>query len=101
MEKQVHYATVSEAINKLRAQGFTEDFNISGELLKSVNVSLDSDEFEIVDVYRYEGNSDPADEAVVYAIQSATGVKGILVSGFGISADSFSSRILAKLSFSH
>lgn len=99
MEKKVHYATVSEAINKLRAQGFTEDFNISGELLKSVHVSLDADEFEIVDVYRYEGNSDPADEAVVYAIQSATGVKGILVSGFGISADSFSTRILDKLSF--
>ncbi|MDZ4756676.1 MAG: hypothetical protein SGJ10_00875 [Bacteroidota bacterium] len=55
------------------------------------------DDFEIVDVYRYEGDSDPADEAVVYAIESKTGVKGILVTGYGIYSDTISAKILEKL----
>ncbi len=29
--KKVHYATVTEAIAKLREQGFTQDFNIEGD----------------------------------------------------------------------
>jgi hypothetical protein len=37
-------------------------------------------------VHRYEGESDPGDEAVVYAIESKKGIKGILVSGFGASS---------------
>jgi hypothetical protein len=45
----------------------------------------------------YEGNTDPADEATVYGIQSKTGIKGILVTGYGISTDNFSTAILNKL----
>jgi hypothetical protein len=55
------------------------------------------DEFEIVDVYRYEGNSDPGDEATVYAIQSKEGLKGVLVTGYGASSDKASDDILKKL----
>jgi hypothetical protein len=54
-------------------------------------------DFEIVDVYRYEGNSDPADEAAVYAIRSKDGHKGVLVTGYGISSEGISSDLLKKL----
>lgn len=59
-----------------------------------------SGEFEISDVYRYEGNSDPADEATVYAIVSPSGLKGILVTGYGINPDPFSAQILRKSHYS-
>ncbi len=51
------------------------------------------DEFDIKEIYRYEGESDPGDEATVYGIESNSGVKGILVSGAGTSSD-FNTNIL-------
>jgi hypothetical protein len=51
-----------------------------------------------VEIYRYEGDTDPADEATVYGIASKSGIKGILVTGYGASGDTMSEEILAKLS---
>jgi len=96
-DAEAHYDTVSTVINKLRKQGFTIDFNLKGNSLSHPGGILKVSDFTIVDVYRYEGNSDPADEAVVYAIESYNGIKGILVSGYGISADDASEEILKKL----
>ncbi|MEP6466577.1 MAG: hypothetical protein ABJB05_09735 [Parafilimonas sp.] len=98
MQHKTHYATVSTAIEELRKQGYEHDFNIEENNLVCNKGKFDKDNFEVMDVYRYEGNSDPADEAVVYAIQSSTGLKGILVTGYGASADGSSSEMLKKLS---
>jgi hypothetical protein len=61
-------------------------------------VSLSPHEFEIVEVHRYEGNSDPGDEEVVYAIESKHGHKGILVDAFGVYSGEVSTELLEKLS---
>lgn len=98
MERQMHYATVSEAIEKLRKQGYTTDFNLQENCIVCHQGKFEPRDFEIVDVYRYEGNTDPADEATVYAIESKTGLKGVLVTGYGISVDSMSAAMLGKLS---
>ncbi|MBL0103244.1 MAG: hypothetical protein IPP51_05500 [Bacteroidetes bacterium] len=87
MEAKRHYATVSEALTKLKEEGFTTDFNLEENCFVCQSGKFLPDQQEIVDIYRYEGNSDPGDEAVVYAIQSDTGVKGVFVNGYGISAD--------------
>lgn len=57
---------------------------------------MQAEAFDIVEVYRYEGNTDPSDEATVYAIESKTGLKGVLVTGYGVS-ENISSDILEKL----
>ena len=98
MERQLHYATVSEAIEKLRNQGYTTDFNLQENCIVCHHGKFEPTDFEIVDVYRYEGNTDPADEATVYAIESKTGLKGVLVTGYGASVDSMSAAMLSKLS---
>ena len=67
MERAFHYATVTDAISELRQQGFIVDFNLKENSLEADSIEFASEEFEILDVYRYEGNSDPADEATVYA----------------------------------
>lgn len=97
MEHKLHYASVSQAIEILRKQGYTTDFNLEENCLVCNNVKFTVDDFKIVDVYRYEGNTDPADEASVYAIESKNGVKGILVSGYGPSSDTMSTAMLNKL----
>jgi hypothetical protein len=97
MERKTHYGTVTEALNAFHEQGFNIDFNIDADCIVAGDDRFCADDFDIVDVYRYEGITDPADEATVYAIQSKSGKKGVLVTGYGASADVMSGPILEKL----
>jgi hypothetical protein len=97
MSHKTYYAPVSEALERLRKQGFTLDFNLEENCIVCGRERFREDEFEIAEVYRYEGNTDPADEATVYGIISKSGLKGVLVTGYGISTDRMSDAILRKL----
>ncbi len=94
----ITYDTVSEAVNGLKGRGFGVDFNLLENCLVCHSDKFDVDDFEIVEIYRFEGNTDPSDEAIVYAIESVNGMKGILVSGYGISAEGMSAEMAKKLS---
>jgi hypothetical protein len=91
------YDTVTEAITGLKQRGFELDFNLRENCLICEGHRLDPEDFEIVEVYRFEGATDPADEAIVYGIQSEKGIKGVLVNGYGITADEMSSAMAKKL----
>lgn len=95
------YDTVVGALNGLKKRGYTTDFNIAFDKLicSKTNVFLNTDEFEITEVYRFEGETDPSDEAVVYAVESKDGsMKGVMVSAYGPYADSMSDAMIKKLS---
>jgi hypothetical protein len=92
--------TLTEVISHLRTEGYTEDLNLQQHCLvcSSNNYSVLHDEFVIDRTYRFEGDSDPADEATVYAISSPKyGIKGILVNGAGIYTDDMTNEMLAAL----
>jgi hypothetical protein len=101
MKQQFHYATITEAIKMLHQQGYVLDFNIREDKLVTGSVEYHADDFEIADLYRYEGASDPADEATVYALISKAGLKGLLVSGYGVSSDSASEETLKRLHYKY
>jgi len=93
----VVYDTVSETLNGLKARGFNLDFNLQENCLVCEGDKFDVNDFEIVEVHRFEGNTDPSDEAVVYAIQSVNGLKGVLVNGYGVSSDTMTADMIIKL----
>jgi peptidoglycan hydrolase-like protein with peptidoglycan-binding domain len=95
--EHISYDTVTQAVEGLKERGFTMDFNLRENCLICHDVTLNVEDFEIVEVHRFEGDSDPSDEAVVYAIQSKNGLNGILVNGYGISADALSAEMAQKL----
>jgi hypothetical protein len=97
------YDTVSEAVSGLRKRGYILDFNLEADHITcpEATLALAPSEFEITEVYRFEGDSDPGDEAIVYAIESKHGQKGVLVNGFGISADPVSEEMIGKLKILH
>lgn len=98
------FGTLSETINALIKRGYTHDFNIEGDCLvcRKTDTSLEPDDFQIDKVYRFEGDSDPEYQSVLYAISSATyNIKGLLVNGYGISSDGDTSRIIEKLKTHH
>ena len=92
------YDTVSEATNDLKKRGYTVDFNLQENCLICHGDKFNVNDFEITEVYRFEGNTDPSDEAVVYAIESKNGRKGVLVNGYGISSDAMDGEMAKKLS---
>lgn len=95
------YDTVTAAVKGLKERGYTVDFNLSENCIVCNEDKFNPEDFEITEVYRFEGNTDPADEAVVYAIESSRGHKGILVGGYGPSADAVSAEMARKLSIHH
>lgn len=92
------YDTVSGAVSGLKKRGYDLDFNLEENCLICNDSKFNADDFEIVEIHRFEGDTDPSDEAVVYAIESKNGMKGVLVNGYGISADSISAEMAKKLS---
>jgi hypothetical protein len=94
------YDTMSEAVNDLQKRGYDHDFNLAGEFVecKQNSCKLKPNEFEIDEVYRFEGETDPGDENIVYAISSLSkNIKGILVNAYGVYSNSASDELVSKL----
>lgn len=93
------YDNVSQAINGLKSRGYTMDFNLAENCIICNNEKFNPEDFEIIEFHRFEGETNPSDESVVYAIESKTGLKGVLVNAFGIYSEPMSDAILSKISF--
>lgn len=94
-----NYRTLSQALDDLRRQGFTEDFNLQPHCIHCAarQIDLHPEDFKITGVYRFEGQSDPDYNEVIYAIEGKNGLKGVLVDAYGAYSDSLSTEMLAKL----
>ena len=93
------YDTITEAVADLKKRGYTHDFNIINNRLicDQLDKHFGHADFEIKEVYRFEGPSDPADEAVVFAIEAPSGALGILVDGYGAYNDGGSTEFVKLL----
>jgi len=94
--------TVSEIINRLVKDGYTEDFNLKEACLecKGNFLQVYPHEFVVDKHYRFEGMSDPADEAVVYAISSPKhNIKGVLVNAYGVYSDKLADEMVKALKY--
>lgn len=95
------FETLSEAINDLKARGYTRDFNMRETCVEcsQSGAQLSPEDFEITESYHFDGSTDVDDEVMLYAIESKDGLKGTLVNAYGVYADSVSSDLVAKLRF--
>ncbi len=77
--------TLSQCINSLKRHGFEKDFKVEGEMLHTIegDDSFSPDQVKILNFYRFEGDSDPGDMSILYAIETSNGTKGTLVDAFG------------------
>jgi hypothetical protein len=92
--------TLSKVMTVLRERGYTEDFNLRQDYIEGPEGKcfMYPEDFSIDKVYRFEGDSDPADQAILYAISSEKfSVKGVLVDGYGGSSEPVSQRMIKKL----
>ncbi|WP_187263957.1 hypothetical protein [Pontibacter beigongshangensis] len=97
MNEKFKYNTTSEAIAQLRAAGFDKNLTLKDGYVWWESEKFGAEDIRIASVSRYEGNSDPGDEATVYGLEMKSGLKGILVTGDGIYSDSNTVALLQKL----
>lgn len=94
------YSTILEAIQDLKANGYNQTFSIEGKMLQSAETRkrFQPEEVVIDRVIRFEGDTNPADAAVLYAISSAEhGVKGLLQQAYGPYSDPASGEVIANI----
>jgi hypothetical protein len=94
------YVTLSETMKELREEGYTEDFNLKQNCLECRNgqFKIFTDEFIVDKYYRFEGESNPSDAAILYAISSDSyQLKGVLVNAYGIYSEPVTDEMLQKL----
>jgi hypothetical protein len=94
------YDTLAQAVNDLQARGYTDELVLHDECVvcNGNNTALKPEDFNIDEFHRFEGDSNPSDESIVYAISSQKHrVKGILVNAFGPRASSLNQAMVAKL----
>ncbi|WP_149240172.1 hypothetical protein [Dyadobacter sp. 32] len=94
--------TLIETLEDLKEKGYTYDFNLTAHALEThkddgVRLALSPDDFTIVNVFRFEGMSNPSDSSILYAIESSDGLKGTLVSSYSMYSDAMSNEMIKKL----
>jgi hypothetical protein len=81
--------TVTDAITALHADGYLADFSVAdGGMLRCGQCGTlhDPAEAKVDRIARFEGETDPADEAIVFALTCTDcGLRGTLVSAYGAS----------------
>lgn len=86
---QPYLKTLVEVHTKLLADGYKEEFTVSDNLLKALSTGKQygPEEVSIANFFRFEGQTDPADSSIMYAIETKDGTKGTLVDAYGPDAD--------------
>lgn len=82
--------TVTEAVALLRVRGYTDEVDLFDGLLRwrHAGARCSTDDAVVDALYRFEGDSDPGDEMIVFGLRdAATGSKGSLAAAFGYAAD--------------
>ena len=91
--------TMTSCLTMLQSEGYTENFTISGVGLEAPSTKklYVPEEVKINSFYRFEGESDPADNAIVYAIETKDKVKGTIIDSYGANASQKISKFIAEV----
>jgi len=89
MSEESYMTPLVKILSQLRDKGYTADFLLTEEGLLSKNTNEVFKPYDLVieRVYRFEGNSNPDDMAVMYGIISRSGTKGVVIDAYGTYED--------------
>lgn len=84
-----HMKSLALCLNRMVLDGYTDDFKIVDSGLKSLKSErvYNPEEVHVKNFFRFEGQSDPNDNTILYVIETNDGLKGTLVDAYGPYAD--------------
>jgi hypothetical protein len=91
--------TLSVKLKELEEAGFKVQFKATDKGLLSLSTQClyQPNEVKVVHFYRFEGETNPSDNAIVYAIETNTGEKGTLVNGYGVDTDPLVANFIVRV----
>jgi hypothetical protein len=92
--------TLSDAVRRLQADGYTGNWfatpdhklacDETGEVVDPGDVVIDH-------ILRFEGQSDPGDMTILFALQAPSGDRGLYSAAFGALTESDDSEVIARM----
>lgn len=86
-------------LNRMIADGYTEDFKVTDNGLEALQAGkrYQAEEVAVLNFFRFEGASDPEDNAILYILQTKDGRKGTLIDAYGLYTDQRISRFINQV----
>jgi hypothetical protein len=100
MQDKVEERSLVNVLNRLKKDGYKYDFNVTkdGKLcIIGEKETFDPGQVRIVDFYRFEGESDPDDMSILYAMETTSGIKGTISNSYGPYADEQTDNFLKQV----
>lgn len=81
--------TLTYCVNKAVKDGYTKNFKIQsrGLCTDDSDTYYQPEQIKVSNYFRFEGQSDPGDNSILYIIETADGEKGTLIDAYGAYAD--------------
>jgi hypothetical protein len=92
--------TVTDALTRLRSDGYTADFYATdkGELAcRGCHRTMNPTEVQVDHTVRFEGDTNPDDQDIVFALTCACGCKGTYSAAYGPATPPADSDVLGQL----
>lgn len=85
MANSPYYSSLVEAHQDLLRKGYDKNYNVtdSNGMEDGDGHTYSPSQLSIDEFHRFEGESDPADNSIIYAVTANDGTKGTLVDAFG------------------
>ncbi|PST84827.1 hypothetical protein C7T94_01495 [Pedobacter yulinensis] len=90
MEHSLEMTTLSQVLERLRQKGYDNEIKMSdhGRMQGvGINKIYKPEDLKIIKTFRFEGDSDPADNSVIYLIEDNEGSIGYILDAYGTYSD--------------
>jgi hypothetical protein len=91
--------TLLECLARAKKEGYTENFmaNENGLVALTTTKTYTPSQVTIPDYFRFEGESNPDDNSILYLIETNDGAKGILTDAYGAYADTNVNKFITEV----
>ena len=90
MEDKIELTSLVSVLTKVRNEGYKLDFKVTEDGFLSTmddKQRFTTDQVQIVNFYRFEGESNPDDMSILYVLETTSGAKGTISDAYGPYSD--------------
>lgn len=98
-QEKEYMDTLSQRMNNLKDEGYTEEFVINGNVISSKSgKEYKPGTLLITQTFRFEGESNPSDSSELFAIETNDKKKGLLVLAYGAQTED-NAEVIKRIKF--
>src|SRR5256885_16980616 len=99
-DKTTYMTELERCLKVLEQDGYVDQFRVEKDRLQSLTDAkkkYKAKDVKAVNFYRFEGDSNPDDMSILYAIETCDGRKGTLIDAYGNYSDEETGKFLKEI----